>query len=133
VKRWASGTPPHQLATSGWVTQQWQHFINTLPPDASEARLAELDAAFHFTSSGNAEILCDWLVQAIKRQYHPADARLADFLMNVGRRKFLKPLYTELARTPAGLARARQIYAKARPRYHSVSTGTIDKILNWSA
>jgi leukotriene-A4 hydrolase len=53
--------------------------------------------------------------------------------MEVGRRKFLKPIYTELAKTPSGLERARGIYAKARPRYHAVSTGTIDKILKWSA
>jgi leukotriene-A4 hydrolase len=50
----------------------------------------------------------------------------------VGRRKFLKPLYTELAKTPEGMARARAIYREARPRYHSVSKGTIDKILKWS-
>jgi leukotriene-A4 hydrolase len=132
LARWAAGTAPAALATSGWVTQQWQHFINTLPPQVPEARLAELDTTFHFTSSGNSEILCDWLVQAIKRGYHPADARLTEFLMNVGRRKFLKPLYSELAKTPAGLARAREIYGKARPRYHAVSSGTIDKILNWA-
>jgi leukotriene-A4 hydrolase len=132
VARWAAGTAPGALATAGWATQQWQHFINTLPSQIPEARLAELDRTFHFTTSGNSEILCDWLVQAIKRNYHPADARLTEFLMNVGRRKFLKPLYSELAKTPAGLARAREIYGKARPRYHAVSSGTIDKILNWA-
>ena len=30
------------------------------------------------------------------------------------------------------MARARLIYAKARPRYHAVSTKTIDGILKWS-
>jgi aminopeptidase N len=131
--RWWQGAPAKSLATSGWVTQQWQHFINTLPAEVTPARLAELDAAFGFTRSGNSEILCDWLVLAIKRGYHASDTRLAEFLMNVGRRKFLKPLYSELARTPDGLARARDIYTRARPRYHAVSKGTIDKILKWSA
>jgi hypothetical protein len=133
LARWTAGAAPRALATRGWVTQQWQHFINTLPAEIPPARLAELDQTFGFTASGNSEILCDWLVQAIKRGYHPADARLDDFLMNVGRRKFLKPLYAELAKTPAGMARAREIYARARPRYHAVSKGTIDKILNWAA
>jgi leukotriene-A4 hydrolase len=130
--RWLAGTAPRVLETRGWVTQQWQHFITTLPAGVPAARLAELDQTFGFTASGNSEILCDWLVQSIKRNYHPADERLGEFLMNVGRRKFLKPLYTELARTPAGMARARAIYARARPRYHAVSTGTIDKILGWT-
>ena len=29
------------------------------------------------------------------------------------------------------LERAKAIYAKARPRYHSVSSGTIDELLGW--
>ncbi|HYH47228.1 MAG TPA: leukotriene A4 hydrolase C-terminal domain-containing protein, partial [Thermoanaerobaculia bacterium] len=49
----------------------------------------------------------------------------------VGRRKFLKPLYTELAKTPAGAERALRIYRQARPGYHSVSQQTIDDILDW--
>ena len=68
--------------------------------------------------------------QAIVRQ--AADPRLNEFLMNVGRRKYLKPLYSEMAKSDDGMARARAIYAKARPRYHAVSTGTIDKILKWN-
>ena len=31
----------------------------------------------------------------------------------------------------AGLERARAIYAKARPRYHAVSSKTLDGILKW--
>ena len=69
---------------------------------------------------------------AIRRRYEAADSRLTQFLMEVGRLKFLKPLYAELTRTPQGLARARFIYANARPRYHAAATGTIDKILNWT-
>ncbi|MCC6409226.1 MAG: M1 family metallopeptidase [Planctomycetes bacterium] len=131
-ERWLRGTPARSLATERWVTQQWQHFIHTIPDDVSIDRLVELDEAFGFTRSHNCEILCDWLVLATRRRYLAADERLAEFLTEVGRRKFLKPLYTELAKTPEGLARARSIYATARPRYHAVSTGTIDKLLGWT-
>ncbi|MCE9593840.1 MAG: M1 family metallopeptidase [Planctomycetes bacterium] len=130
--RWLAGTPAKQLATQGWVTQQWQHFIHTVPPDVSIERMVELDDAFHFTSTHNCEILCDWLVLAVRRRYLAADERLSEFLVSVGRRKFLKPLYSELAKTPEGLARARAIYAEARPRYHAVSTATVDKLLDWT-
>jgi hypothetical protein len=51
----------------------------------------------------------------------------------MGRRKFLKPLYTELAKTPEGLEMARRIYAKARPSYHPVAYTTIDEILKWKS
>lgn len=131
-ERWLAGTPAAQLQTAGWVTQQWQHFIHTLPADVSNERLVELDRAFGFTATKNCEILCDWLVVAIRRRYLAADERLSQFLNEVGRRKFLKPLYGELVKTPDGLARARAIYAEARPRYHAVSQGTIDKLLGWT-
>lgn len=132
VERWKAGTPAAQLVVTGWATQQWLRFLDALPADIDLARLAELDAAFRFTESGNSEIQCAWFLRCIKNRYPAADARLAEFLMSVGRRKFLKPLYTELAATPEGLQRARDIYAKARPRYHSVSVGTLDKILGWT-
>jgi leukotriene-A4 hydrolase len=131
--RFLSGTPAARLDTKGWVTQQWQHFIKTQPADLPVARLAELDAAFRLTRTGNSEILSDWLLLAIKRRYAAADERLADFLLTCGRRKFLKPLYTELAKTEEGKQKARAIYTRARPRYHAVSTGTIDQILGWKS
>ncbi|HEX9164193.1 MAG TPA: leukotriene A4 hydrolase C-terminal domain-containing protein, partial [Thermoanaerobaculia bacterium] len=83
--------------------------------------------------SGNSEILHEWLMQAIARGYEPAYPALEQFLTKQGRRKFLKPLYQKLAETDQGRKRAVDIYKKARPTYHSVSRGTIDGILNWSA
>ena len=91
--------------------------------------MAALDEAFGYTRRGNSEVLCQWLELAIQHGYAPADARLEEFLRDVGRRKFLKPLYAELAKTPAGLERARAIYASARPRYHAVSANTLDDVL----
>jgi hypothetical protein len=124
-----AGARPKSLRTKGWVTQQWQHFIRTLPDSVTLDRLKQLDKVHGFTRSGNSEILAEWLVVAIRRDYRDADERLAEFLLTCGRRKFLKPLYAELAKTKDGLARARQIYEEARPRYHAVATSTIDKIL----
>jgi leukotriene-A4 hydrolase len=131
--RFVQGAAAASLETRGWVTQQWQRFIQGLPDTVSLERLAELDRAFGFTASRNGEILSDWLVVAVRRHYETAGSSLSLFLMEVGRLKLLKPIYTELAKTPDGLARARSIYAKARPRYHAASTAAIDKILKWTA
>ena len=51
------------------------------------------------------------------------------FLTEQGRRKFLRPLYEDLMKTEWGKAEAKRIYARARPLYHSVSTGTLDAIV----
>jgi hypothetical protein len=54
---------------------------------------------------------------------------LERFLKEVGRRKYLKPLYQELAKTPAGKERARAIYRQARSGYHPIAAMTVDDIL----
>jgi leukotriene-A4 hydrolase len=130
LARWQAGTPAAELATADWVTQQWLHFLERAGAAGLDAqRMAELDAAFGFTASRNSEIACTWLRLAIAARYAPADERLEEFLLEVGRRKFLKPLYAELARTPAGRTRAFEIYERARPRYHAVATDTLDALL----
>ena len=131
VHAWEGGTPAAQLATRNWSTHEWIHFLRHLPKDLSTAKMADLDAAFHFTDSGNSEILHEWLMNAIEHKYEPAYDALERFLLRQGRRKFLKPLYQKMAETPEGLERARRIYAKARPMYHAVSYRTIDQILKW--
>ncbi|MDX5347579.1 MAG: leukotriene A4 hydrolase C-terminal domain-containing protein, partial [Hymenobacteraceae bacterium] len=83
------------------------------------------------TNSGNSEILAAWLLHAIRHDYKAADQALENFLVKVGRRKFLTPLYKALKERPEGLKRALEIYSKARPNYHAVSTNTLDELLNY--
>ena len=91
--------------------------------------MKDLDAAFHFTQSGNSEIQCDWLLHAIHSKYEIAYPALDKFLCSVGRRKFVRPLFAALIETPTGKEMAKEIYKKARPGYHSVTTQTIDEML----
>jgi aminopeptidase N len=129
IERWEQGATAAELETRGWVTHQWLHFLEGLSGKLDADAMTKLDAEFHFTATGNCEVLDTWLRLAIQNGYAPADARLEEFLMTVGRRKYLEPLYKELAKTEAGLARAKAIYAKARPRYHAISAATIDAVL----
>ncbi len=129
VKRFLAGASPTDLATTGWTTQEWLHFLGALPAEMTVSKLTELDGAFSFTNSGNSEIRFAWLRMAIRQRYGPAMPSLERFLTTQGRRKFLKPLYEDLMTTDWGKAEARRIYARARPTYHSVATATIDKIV----
>jgi leukotriene-A4 hydrolase len=131
VMAFAQGTPAARLDTKGWTTHHWLRFLRNLPQPLTPVRMAELDAAFHFTGTGNDEMLEAWLVLAIRNAYAPADAALERFLIAVGRRKYLQPLYAELAKTPAGAETALRIYARARPGYHPVAQAAVDKILDW--
>lgn len=131
VAAFNQGTPANRLATAQWTTHEWLHFLHNLARPVPLARMADLDAAFGLSRSGNSEILVEWLLRSIESRYEPAYPALERFLVQVGRRKFLVALYTEMAKTPAGAERALGIYEKARPGYHSLAQGAVDKILNW--
>ncbi len=133
VARWAGGTPANKLAVAGWSTFEWMHFVRHLPAGLDHARMGDLDQAFAFTRSGNSEILAAWLEQCVRNDYSASYERLDSFLTQVGRRKFLIPLYEQLITTEKGRAMAMNIYKAARPNYHSVSVRTIDDMLGWSA
>lgn len=128
---WMAGKDPKQLATSKWTTHEWLHFLRGVPYDVGTEKMAQLDEAFNFTATGNSEKLHEWLLHVIGSRYEPGYEALEDFLTRQGRRKFLQPLYSAMAEHEDLLPMAKEIYAKARPGYHSVSSGTIDGILDW--
>jgi leukotriene-A4 hydrolase len=127
AKAWIGGA--NDIATSGWSTQEWQRFLQRMPPDLGAAGMQRIDAAFHLTKSGNDEIQADWLLMAVKFHYEAAYGKVAEFLETVGRRRYIKPIYEELAKTPQGRERALRIYRQARPGYHPIAQTTVDAIL----
>ncbi|HVS01889.1 MAG TPA: M1 family metallopeptidase [Thermoanaerobaculia bacterium] len=133
LERLAAGAPAGELDTGGWTTHHWLHLLRHLPAELPQQRLAELDRQFGLSDSGNSEVLFAWLMQAVRQDYEPAYPALERFLTGMGRRKFLEPLYRELAKDPEGRRLALRIYARARPGYHSVAVHTVDAILDWGA
>jgi aminopeptidase N len=115
-----------------WSTHERIHFLRALPRDVGLDRLAELDEAFALTQSGNAEVLVEWLCIAARRGYAAADARIESFLLEVGRRKFLMPLYQALIERPETRERADRIYARARAGYHPISRKSLDALLGYA-
>ncbi len=133
VETWKGGAAAAALGTQAWTTHEWMHFLRSLPDTIPAARMADLDETFKLSTSGNSEILFAWLRKAIATRYEPAFPALEKFLLSQGRRKYVAPLYADLATTEWGKRMATDIYRRARPMYHSVSTGTIDKTLGWPA
>ena len=96
----------------------------------SAKQLADLDKAYGFTRSQNAEIEHSWLVLVIRNGYQPSFARLEEYLKSIGRVKLIAPLYTDLMKTPAGTELAKRVFAKARPTYHPETVAAINAIVN---
>ncbi len=116
-------------ATKEWTTHEWIHFIRHLPSEISIRRLQSLEREFNFANSGNSEIAAAWYEVAIDRGYGPQIMNnIETFLIGVGRRKFLMPLYGGMKENDM-LDTAREIYSKARQNYHAVSVQSLDKLL----
>jgi leukotriene-A4 hydrolase len=132
VDSFNNGVEVSKIDTAGWTTHQWLYFLRNMPERVAFDRLYELDKAYGFTKTGNSEIAAEWFVVAIENGYGNADAALKDFLLKVGRRKFLIPLYSALIKADENdptKNRALEIYNEAKSNYHSVSTNTLDAML----
>ena len=113
-----------------FLVQEWQLFIRGIHKDTPPTRLKELDQQFHFSKSGNSEILCDWFVLAAQSKYaFEIEADIQSFLTKIGRRKYVLPIYETLAKSPAGLKLAQRIFHGAKENYHSVTRGSVWKVL----
>jgi leukotriene A-4 hydrolase/aminopeptidase len=113
-----------KIDTTEWSTQEWLHFLRGMPEKPGVTRMRRLDSSWRLTESPNDEILDQWLLMAIRNGYEPAYPRLEEFLVTVGRRKYVKPLYDALDRN-----RAAAIYEKARPMYHPITQATLDALM----
>lgn len=119
------------LSRSKYITQEWLAFIRELPRDIDIAELRKLDKKLNFKNCGNAEIMTEWFVLAIKAGYKDVRPNMEKFLIKIGRRKFILPIYKALSEEKDNLDFAKSVYKKARPYYHSVSQKTMDDLLKF--
>lgn len=118
------------LPTADWTVSEWRQFLMGLGDQLDLEQMAALDAAFSLTATGNVEILYLWLVRSIETRYPPGLERLDSFLVEVGRNKFTRPLYEELAGSDWGHEMALEIYQRARPGYHSMTRAAAERALD---
>ena len=136
LKSWSAGAkiedifPENHAEGRAWSTHEWLHFLRNLPEHLTVDQMGILDNSLHFSESGNSEILAAWFTHVIRHEYKPGYKQLEKFLINTGRRKFLMPLYGEMIKSEDGKKYALEIYQKARPNYHFVSTNSLDALLN---
>lgn len=129
-KAWLEdGTLPAQDATAKWTTQEWVHFIEGMPEKLNVKQLEALDAAYKFTGTTNGEIAQRWYPLAIRSGYVQANDAIAAFLQHIGRRKLIMPTYNALVQTPEGLKLAEDTFAKAKPGYHPITTGSVEGVI----
>ncbi|HEU4373751.1 MAG TPA: M1 family metallopeptidase [Telluria sp.] len=125
---WLKGElPTARLDTGKWTALEWMKFLNDIDGKASAAQLQELDKAFGLAKTGNNEVAFRFYRASVKAGNREIRAPLQAFLMNVGRQKFVLPLYAALLANPEDKAWALGVYKQARPRYHPATQASVDK------
>ena len=115
---------------AGWTTAERLRLLATLPKELTAQQLGDLDMNLGLSRSGNAEILFAWLELALANRYQPAVPVAERFLAEVGRRKFVLPLFEVLMNDAEwGEPIARRIYAETRPGYHAVTQRSVDAVV----
>lgn len=116
------------LDGASWNTHEWLYFLNGLPETVDGETLAALDQAFKLTATGNSEIAFAWFQIGIRNGYAPIRSALERFLIEVGRRKFVVPLYRSLAARDEDRDWAQSVFAKARTGYHPITTSSVEEV-----
>lgn len=130
AREWLAGEiDAREIETGEWSTQDWVYFLGSLPVDLPHPRLEALDTALDLRGVRNNEILSSWLMIVAASGYEPAFPQLRDFLIHVGRLKYIEPLYKHLMETEEGAAFARATLEAARPGYHPQTVRDIERIV----
>ena len=119
----------NQLTRDKYIAQEWQMFIRRLPKKIDPELMRNLDKHLNFKNWGNAEIMNEWYILGINSGYDDIRPNMEKFLLKVGRRKYIAPIYQELAKTPENLKWARQVFEKAKNNYHYISRTTVQDLL----
>ncbi len=96
---------------------EWQIYLSRLPRPFDG--VAELERRFRLLGRGNFEIRAAFIELALDSGLAGAEDAAERMLAEVGRMKYLRPLYGALARRDA--ARARAAFAKLRGQYHPIA------------
>jgi leukotriene-A4 hydrolase len=126
---WTEGLRPNVAEAKAWSVSEWLVYLGGLPTEMNHDDCKWLAENFSFNESHNSEILCKWLVIAIRSGYEPAITKASDFLANIGRMKFLKPLYKELHEGEKTRELALTIYERNRESYHPIARSGLELIL----
>jgi aminopeptidase N len=110
-----------------WTTHEWLQFLRKLPRNLSLEKTNKLDKTFHFTNTKNSEIAFEWFMLSIGNKYTTINASLENFLLHVGRKKFVVPLYKQLIKN-GNYALASNIFEKAKLNYHPATTRAVSEL-----
>ena len=125
IERLAGAVPPSDVM---WSATEWALYLESVPRPAPETTLGALDAQFHLTDSNNYDVLVPWLTLALKSGYRAVLPRVERAVAEVGRMKYLRPLYTALAADPSTRDRGVTLFEQHRAAYHPIARQMVEGV-----
>jgi leukotriene A-4 hydrolase/aminopeptidase len=129
AQAWTAGARPTPAQLQQWSPLEVLVFLQHLPRELDHASLAWLDAQLQLTGRGNYEIVVEWLTIAAGSDYEPVFGRIREVLTQVGRMKFLRPLFVALGKHAWTQQLGQEIYDTARATYHSLSRRVVEGVM----
>jgi leukotriene-A4 hydrolase len=117
---------PDPAVAAAWTPIEWQLYLESVPRPADTC--AELDATFGLTRSTNYEVLVSWLVLALASSHFEVLPRVEQVLAEVGRMKYLRPLYAALVAAGQRPV-AERVFAANRASYHPIARQMVEGVL----
>jgi leukotriene-A4 hydrolase len=124
-------TATSNLNAQGWTETETDLFIQLLPFATFRLRAAQVDAALGLSFRETPPLA--FLTRSISADYGPGYAAVERVLMHGGPNSWIAPIYNALIATPAGRARAIDLFARTRDRYHPSVARQIEQLLGQTA
>ncbi|XP_039132253.1 leucine aminopeptidase [Dioscorea cayenensis subsp. rotundata] len=125
------GRMPRDDEVADWNGQEWELYLENLPKPSEASQLAALDARYRLAESKDWEVKVAFLQLAISSGCITYFDEVEKALKQVGRMKYLRPLYTALVKGSGEGEKmlAKRIFTEASESYHPIARSVVDSIL----
>ncbi|GMG99372.1 hypothetical protein Nepgr_001212 [Nepenthes gracilis] len=127
-----NGRMPCEDEVGEWRGQEWELYLDHLPKAVEASQIMALDGRYRLAESSDYEVKVAFLQLAIACGCRDYYGEVEKTLKEVGRMKYLRPLYTALARGTGKHEEkilAKRVFAEARDSYHPIARAVVESIL----
>ncbi|KAJ4719758.1 putative Leukotriene A-4 hydrolase [Melia azedarach] len=125
------GKIPREDEVADWQGQEWELYLENLPKSVEASQVLALDARYRLSESKDYEVKVAFLQLAIPSRCKDYYGEVEKTLKEVGRMKYLRPLYTALVQGTGKDEEkilAKRVFAEARDCYHPIAQGVVESI-----
>ncbi|XP_076960453.1 leucine aminopeptidase-like [Bidens hawaiensis] len=125
------GRMPSEEEVANWHGQQWELYLENLPKSVEALQVTALDQRYRLSESKDYEVKVAFLQLAIRSRCNEYYNVVEKTLKEVGRMKYLRPLYTALVQgKEEEKIFAQRVFAETRETYHPIAQGVVESIFS---